>query len=57
DVIATGTTDGRIFEWDVRKMLDPLFVLSGHEYAIRQLKFSPFERGRLASVSYDFTTR
>ncbi|GFU28157.1 peroxisomal targeting signal 2 receptor [Nephila pilipes] len=57
DVIATGTTDGRIFEWDVRKMLDPLFILSGHEYAIRQLKFSPFERGRLASVSYDFTTR
>ncbi|GFR15632.1 peroxisomal targeting signal 2 receptor [Trichonephila clavata] len=57
DIIATGTTDGRIFEWDVRKMRDPLFVLSGHEYAIRQLKFSPFERGRLASVSYDFTTR
>ncbi|GFY71133.1 peroxisomal targeting signal 2 receptor [Trichonephila inaurata madagascariensis] len=57
DIIATGTTDGRIFEWDTRKMLDPLFILAGHEYAIRQLKFSPFERGRLASVSYDFTTR
>ncbi|XP_015914535.1 peroxisomal targeting signal 2 receptor [Parasteatoda tepidariorum] len=57
DVLATGTTNGKIVEWDVRKMAHPLFMLSGHEYAIRQLKFSPHQPGTLASVSYDFTTR
>ncbi|KFM57129.1 Peroxisomal targeting signal 2 receptor, partial [Stegodyphus mimosarum] len=57
DVIATGTNDGKIQGWDIRKMQGPLFMLVGHEYAIRQLKFSPFLRGSLASVSYDFTTR
>ncbi|XP_054714675.1 peroxisomal targeting signal 2 receptor-like [Uloborus diversus] len=56
-VLASATTDGKIFGWDMRKARYPLFILSGHEYAVRRLKFSPFEPGVLASVSYDFTTR
>lgn len=57
NIIAVGTTDGKIIGWDLRRMKDPIFVLVGHQYAIRRLKFSPFERGSMASVSYDFTTR
>jgi len=57
NILAVGTTDGKIIGWDTKNMKKPIFVLVGHEYAIRRLKFAPFGRGSLASVSYDFTTR
>lgn len=57
DILAVGTTDGKIIGWDLKNMKEPIFVLVGHDYAIRRLKFAPHERGMLVSVSYDFTTR
>lgn len=36
--MAVGTTDGKILGWDIKNMKEPVFVLVGHDYAIRRLK-------------------
>lgn len=58
-VLATGGSDGLIRMWDVRSLRSgrPLCDLAGHGYAVRRLKFSPFEKGVILSSSYDYTTR
>lgn len=43
--------------WDLRNYREALAELSGCDYAVRRVQFSPFDATILASVSYDFTTR
>ncbi|XP_055323059.1 peroxisomal targeting signal 2 receptor isoform X4 [Sitodiplosis mosellana] len=57
NVFASGGSDGLIRGWDLRYMTHPLFELYGCEYAMRRVRFSPFDSDILASVSYDHTTR
>ncbi|KAF5299789.1 hypothetical protein FQR65_LT19455 [Abscondita terminalis] len=57
NILATGGSDGLIKGWDLRNFSQPIFYLSGCEYAVRRVQFSPHSLSMLASVSYDFTTR
>lgn len=57
NILATGGSDGLIRVWDLRNMASPLFELYGCEYAVRRVRFSPFDSNILASVSYDHTAR
>ncbi|GIX87333.1 peroxisomal targeting signal 2 receptor [Caerostris extrusa] len=59
-IIATGTSSGKIFEWDVRKNDGSSFILSGHEYAIRKehsefvfgLDFNPKTRNEVCDCAF-----
>lgn len=57
NILATGASDGLIRGWDIRNFGLPLFELSGCEFAVRRVQFSPFDASVIASVGYDFTTR
>ncbi|KAK3849305.1 hypothetical protein Pcinc_043937 [Petrolisthes cinctipes] len=57
NIIATADTHRDIRGWDLRNTTQPIFVLTGHNYPPRRIKFSSFLESQLASVSYDFTTR
>ncbi|EOB02637.1 Peroxisomal targeting signal 2 receptor, partial [Anas platyrhynchos] len=56
-LLVTGAVDCSLKGWDLRNVRQPVFVLLGHTYAIRRVKFSPFHATLLASCSYDFTVR
>ena len=49
--IATGSVDKQIRLWDTRNASQPVMVLSGHEFAVRRLKFSPHNERAIASTS------
>ncbi|XP_015057061.1 WD repeat-containing protein RUP2-like [Solanum pennellii] len=38
-IVAVGCADRRVYAYDTRKMLDPLFVLDGHEKAVTYIRF------------------
>ncbi|XP_019911538.1 peroxisomal biogenesis factor 7 isoform X2 [Esox lucius] len=57
NVVVTGAVDCSLCVWDLRNVREPLSRLLGHSYAIRRVKFSPFNQTVLASCSYDFTVR
>lgn len=57
NMIITGGSEGLIKGWDIRNMSNELFELSGCEYAIRRIQFSPHYSNIIASASYDYTTR
>ncbi|KAJ8008999.1 hypothetical protein DPEC_G00084250 [Dallia pectoralis] len=57
NVVVTGAVDCSLCVWDLRNIREPLSRLLGHSYAIRRVKFSPFNQTVLASCSYDFTVR
>lgn len=56
-MIATGGSDGLIKVWDLRNSTIPSFELYGCSYAVRRVRFSPFDSDILASASYDYATR
>ncbi|XP_030303581.1 peroxisomal biogenesis factor 7 [Calypte anna] len=57
NLLVTGAVDCSLKGWDLRNIRQPVFILLGHTYAIRRVKFSPFHANLLASCSYDFTVR
>ncbi|XP_039603370.1 peroxisomal biogenesis factor 7 [Polypterus senegalus] len=57
NIVVTGAVDCNLRVWDLRNIQEPVADLKGHSYAIRRVKFSPFQRSVLASCSYDFTVR
>ncbi|MBN3326477.1 PEX7 protein, partial [Atractosteus spatula] len=57
NLIVTGAVDCSLRVWDLRNVRQPLSELTGHTYAVRRVKFSPFQLTMLASCSYDFTVR
>lgn len=57
NIVITGGSDCSIKGWDTRNINSNLFKLSGCEYPIKKVQFSPHCRSKLASVSYDLTTR
>ncbi|XP_068135593.1 peroxisomal biogenesis factor 7 [Hyperolius riggenbachi] len=57
NLLVTGAVDCSLRGWDLRTIRQPLFELHGHNYAVRRVKFSPFQASVLASCSYDFTVR
>ncbi|XP_061100016.1 peroxisomal biogenesis factor 7 [Conger conger] len=57
NIIITGAVDCSLRVWDLRNIRQPVSELLGHSYAIRRVKFSPFNQTVLASCSYDFTVR
>lgn len=40
-IVALGSVDKSIKVFDLRQLAQPLAVLSGHQFAVRQLSFSP----------------
>lgn len=57
NVVATGSVDHSIKVWDLRHTGKEVMVLTGHDYAVRRVKFSPHSGDIVASVSYDMTAR
>uniref|UniRef100_A0AAY4ENX0 Peroxin-7 n=1 Tax=Denticeps clupeoides TaxID=299321 RepID=A0AAY4ENX0_9TELE len=57
NVVVTGSVDCSLCVWDLRNVRQHVARLTGHSYAIRRVKFSPFHHSVLASCSYDFTVR
>jgi len=59
NTVVTGSVDKTIRGFDLRAGpgAPPLFTLEGHRYAVRRVKCSPHHPTRIASSSYDFTTR
>ncbi|XP_064412121.1 peroxisomal biogenesis factor 7 isoform X3 [Latimeria chalumnae] len=57
NLLVTGAVDCSLKGWDLRNVRQPVFDLAGHSYAIRRVKFSPFQATVFASCSYDFTVR
>jgi peroxin-7 len=50
--IASASTDGTIKLWDLRSTIEsPIMTLTGHQLAVRKIKFSPFHANILASGS------
>jgi len=43
--------------WDLRHAKSCLCQMSGHTYAVRRVRCSPYTAGTVASSSYDFTVR
>jgi len=57
-VVATAGVDCAIRTFDVRNPTGgPLAVMSGHQYAVRRLAWSPHASDVLVSASYDMTVR
>ncbi|WFD06602.1 peroxisomal targeting signal 2 receptor [Malassezia vespertilionis] len=58
--LATGSTDRTIKIWDGRgnaASMAERAVVVGHNYAVRDVAWSPHEAGMLASASYDMSVR
>ena len=54
--IASSCTDGSIRLWDLRSTIEsPIMTLTGHQLAVRKIKFSPYHANILASASYDMS--
>ncbi|KAK5704141.1 peroxisomal targeting signal 2 receptor [Elasticomyces elasticus] len=56
-VLATAGVDGVIRTFDLRSPSGPVNLLTGHEYAVRKLSWSPHLSDVLLSASYDMTCR
>lgn len=57
-VIATGGVDRVIRTFDIRNpSAGPASLMTGHNYAVRRLAWSPHARDILISASYDMTVR
>lgn len=55
--VATGSTDGMIKVWDLRSTTEsPIMVLTGHNLAVKRVRFSPYHANILASGSYDMSS-
>jgi peroxin-7 len=57
DRFVTASVDQCLRIWDVRNLNAPLQVLTGHNLAVRRVKYSPFSSDVVASASYDMTVR
>ncbi|KAJ3227412.1 peroxisomal targeting signal 2 receptor [Clydaea vesicula] len=57
NVIATGSVDRSIKVWDLRRPDKAVLEFSGHQYAVRRVKFSPHSEFILASTSYDMSLK
>lgn len=57
NIVATGGSDGMIRGFDIRKLTKSIFELYGSDLAVRRIQFSPFAPYKIASASFDFTTR
>ena len=53
--IVTGSVDKTIRAFDIRNTSEPVFTLSGHEFAVRRIKCSPHNGRTIASSSYDMS--
>ena len=51
DIVATGSGDNTIRLWDLRNVARPVNVLPGHRYAVKRVKFSPWDAQHLLSCS------
>jgi peroxin-7 len=56
-IIATGSVDRSIKVWDLRNPGTCIQTFTGHDLAVRRVKFSPHSETILASCSYDMTCR
>ncbi|KAK6355540.1 peroxisomal targeting signal 2 receptor [Orbilia brochopaga] len=56
-VIATAGVDKVIRTFDLRNPHTPLSILSGHNYAVRRIAYSPHLPDTILSASYDMTCR
>lgn len=57
-IIATGGVDGVIRTFDIRSPgAGPISMLTGHEYAVRRVSWSPHLSDTLLSASYDMSCR
>lgn len=56
-VVATGGVDGKIRTFDLRNPQGPTAIMPGHDYAIRQISWSPHLSDILLSAAYDMTCR
>lgn len=57
-VIATGGVDRALRTFDLRSpYAGPVALMTGHEYAVRRLAWSPHASDVLVSASYDMTVR
>jgi peroxin-7 len=57
NVIATAGVDRIIRTFDIRAPQAPIAMLTGHEYAVRKVAWSPHLSDVLLSASYDMTCR
>lgn len=57
NIIATAGVDKIIRTFDIRNFSQPLALLTGHEYAVRKISWSPHVPDVLLSASYDMTCR
>lgn len=57
DRFVTASVDQSLRVWDSRNLDTPLSVLTGHNLAIRRVKYSPYSSDVIASASYDMTVR
>lgn len=56
-ILAAAGVDRQIRTFDIRTPTGPLQVLTGHEYAVRRVAWSPHLPDLLLSASYDMTVR
>lgn len=54
DIIATGSGDNTIRLWDMRKVAQPIQVFPGHRYAVKKVRYSPWNAAHLLSCSLYF---
>ena len=52
-VLITGACDNSVRLWDIRMIDKAIACFSGHQGAVRRVRFDPHRRDRLASVGYD----
>lgn len=57
NILFTGGVDRTLRCWDLRRLSCPVATLEGHTQALRRIRCDPFQGGRVASCSYDFTVR
>lgn len=57
NVIYTGSVDCSVKGWDIRNPRQCLCEMTGHRFAVRRIRTSPFNANTIVSCSYDFTVR
>ena len=57
NIIATAGVDKIIRTFDIRNSSQPLTMMTGHDYAVRKIAWSPHVPDVLLSASYDMTCR